>query len=217
MKNKTYIYCILDKSGSMERILDDSIGGFNNFLTGQKEVPSECDMSIRLFDNTTEELVKHKNLQEVEPLTRQTYRIGGSTALYDAIGLSIDELGEYLASLDESERPEKVLIVILTDGQENSSRKYTYSQIREMINHQTEVYNWDFIFLAANQDALVVAETLSISRGNALNFEANSMGTTSLYDSLSMTTANYRSKDLSKVSKMALFSEAGIDNTKKAE
>ncbi len=214
MKNKTYIYFILDKSGSMSSILTDTIGGFNSFLRQQREISGDCEMSVRLFDTTNHELTKNQPLALVDDLTMGNYVPMGGTALYDAIGSSIDELGKYLASLPEDERPEKVLVTILTDGGENSSKTYTYEQISSMIKHQTEVYNWDFIFLAANQDAMAVADSLSISKGNAMNFSPTKMGVTTLYDSFYSTVSNYRSADSKKLKRESLFSEAGIDNTK---
>lgn len=216
-QNKTYIYCVLDRSGSMSSIINDSIGGFNEFLTQQKQIPGECEVSINIFDDHQHLLINHKQINDVQPLTKEVYYPRGGTALYDAIGCSINSLGEYLSNLPEEERPEKVLFVILTDGEENQSKQFSGQQISNMISHQRDVYSWEFIFLAANQDALSVADTLSISKGNSMNFMASSMGTRSVYSSMSDSVSNYRSKAKKDVVLSALFNDAGIDNTKTAE
>lgn len=215
MKNKTYIYAVLDKSGSMSQILDDSIGGFNHFLNEQKALPNECEMSIKLFNQSCSTIVEHTDLQKVQPLTRETYSVDGMTALYDAIGSSIDELSAYLSKLNEEDRPNKVLIVILTDGQENSSKEYTSSKVSDMIKVQREGYNWEFIFLAANQDALSVADSINISKGNSLNFNFSASGANNAYASLSSVTRKYRSRSVDDMTLTNnLMDDAGIDNSK---
>jgi uncharacterized protein YegL len=200
---------ILDQSTSMGSIVDKTIEGFNGFLSEQKVQPGECEFSLRLFDSTTKEVVKNKPITEVDLLTKETYRPYGNTALYDAIGLSIDELGHHLSSLPEEERPNKVLVAILTDGEENSSTKYTAKKVSEMIKHQKDVYNWDFMFLASNQDALEVANNISIPKGNSMSFKSASLGNIGL-KKLSATLSSYRSNSF--VTRDEIFADAGMDN-----
>jgi uncharacterized protein YegL len=203
MKNLTEIVCVLDRSGSMASIIDDAIGGFNTFLKSQQEAPGEAVMSVVLFDNEYEMLYSGKPLAEIPPFNHETFVPRGSTALYDAIGKTIHEVGVRLASLQESERPNKVLFVILTDGQENASQQYSSAQINQMITQQRNVYSWEFIFLAANQDAFAVSESMGISQGNAMNFVASSAGTRSTYLKMSKAVAYYRS-----------FADENVDTSK---
>jgi uncharacterized protein YegL len=207
MKDLTEIVCVLDRSGSMEIIVDDAIGGFNAFLKTQKESPGQAVMSVVLFDNEYELLYSGKPLFDIPPFTKQTFVPRGSTALYDALGKTINEVGARLASLPEAERPNKVLFVILTDGQENASQHFSSKQINEMITHQRNVYSWEFLFLAANQDAFTVSEHLGISRGNALNFESNSKSTYNMYKMMSKATSNYRSMDRDSIDTTKLFAD----------
>lgn len=205
MKNLTEIVCVLDRSGSMASIVDDAIGGFNTFLKSQQETPGEAVMSVVLFDNEYEMLFSGKPLTTIPPFNHETFVPRGSTALYDAIGRTIHDVGVRLAGLPESERPNKVLFVILTDGQENASQKYSSAEINQMITRQRHVYSWEFIFLAANQDAFAVSESMGISRGNALNFSATSAGTLKMYKQMNKATSNYRSMDRDSAKKSNLF------------
>ncbi|WP_197901709.1 vWA domain-containing protein [Rhodocytophaga rosea] len=207
MKNLTEIVCVLDRSGSMASIVDDAIGGFNTFLKSQQETPGEAIMSVVLFDNEYEMLYSGKPLSSIPPFNRDTFVPRGSTALYDAIGRTIHDVGVRLASLQESERPNKVLFVILTDGQENASQKYSSAQIQQMITEQRNVYSWEFIFLAANQDAFAVSESMGISKGNALNFAATPAGTQVMYEKMSKATSKYRSANFDKAMRDRLLDD----------
>jgi uncharacterized protein YegL len=193
MKNLTEIVCVLDRSGSMASIVDDAIGGFNTFLKSQQQIPGEALMSVVLFDHEYQLLYSGKPLADVPYFNRDTFVPRGSTALYDALGKTIHEIGVRLANLPESERPNKVLFVILTDGHENASEQYSSVQIHQMITHQRDVYRWEFIFLAANQDAFAVSESMGISKGNAMNFAATSESTGLMYKRMSKAVAYYRS------------------------
>lgn len=192
-QNLTYIRGVIDKSGSMSNIHKESIQGLNAFIEEQKKQPGEANFGLMIFDTTYKNIIENKNLKDVELLTETSYMPSGMTALLDAIGKTIDELGIELSKLDESERPEKVLIIILTDGDENSSKEYSKTQIFDKIKHQKEVYNWEFIFLAANQDAIATAANFGIGANAALNFASNAVGTKSVYDSMSAATSLYRS------------------------
>lgn len=192
MKNYVNIICILDRSGSMSSIIKDSIGGFNTFLEEQKRVKGKAKMSILLFDTEFIKLVDNKNIKEVEPLTDKTYVPRGGTSLYDAIGTTLNEEIDKLSNLPLEKRPTKTLCVILTDGEENSSRKFSGSRIKEMIAEMREDFKWEFIFLAANQDAMLAADTIGVSRGNTLNFTASGNGVKTAYVNISNATKHYR-------------------------
>lgn len=170
----TEIICVIDKSGSMDSIKSDAIGAFNSFLKAQKELPGEAKLTLTLFDTDYQIRLNGVDIQSVPDLTPQTFMCGGCTALLDAAGRTIDKVGERLDKTPESERPEKVIMVILTDGQENSSKEYTHEKLMAKINHQRDVYHWEFIFLAANQDAIQAGQSIGIH--NNVNYAATGKG-----------------------------------------
>jgi uncharacterized protein YegL len=207
MKDLTEIVCVLDRSGSMMDIVDDAIGGFNAFLKTQKELPGQAVMSVVLFNHEYELLHRGKPLGDIPPLTNQTFVPRGSTALYDAVGKTIHGVGVRLAGMAAAERPNKVLFVILTDGHENASHTFSSQQINEMITHQRNVYSWEFLFLAANQDAFTVSEGLGISRGNAMNFQSTSEDTHRMYKKMSNAITYYRSIEIDSTNTGNLFAD----------
>ena len=172
----TEIAYVLDRSGSMQSLASDAIGGFNAFISNQKQVEGRANFTLVLFDH--EYLVVHKNvdIQAVPELDTRTYVPRGQTALLDAVGRTIDDLGAHLASLPEAQRPAKVIVAIFTDGLENASSVYTTDRLATSIKHQQEKYNWEFLFLAANQDAIATAATISIPAAQAMNFAASPTG-----------------------------------------
>jgi uncharacterized protein YegL len=172
----TYIAYILDRSGSMQPLAGDAIGGFNAFLSSQQAQPGRAHFTLVLFDHEYLVPVTHMDIAQVSPLDSQSYVPRGQTALLDAIGRTIDEVGQQLAATPEEQRPSKVIVAIFTDGLENASRRYTHAQISAMIRRQQEVYSWEFLFLAANQDAVASAAKLSIPAANAMNFAATPTG-----------------------------------------
>jgi hypothetical protein len=172
--NKTSINVILDKSGSMEIVRMDTIGGYNTFIEAQKSLHGECEVSLIQFNHGVEVTYKSVNVKNLSKgLLPEQYNPNGGTALLDAIGNTIIRKGAELSALPESSRPGKVMFVIITDGQENTSRKFTFSQIKEMIEHQTSVYSWDFTFLGANIDTFNVASNLGISSNKSLSFSTS--------------------------------------------
>lgn len=175
-ENLAEIVCVVDRSGSMAGIREDAVGGFNAFLESQKKHPGEARLTLVLFDHEYGLLHEGVDMQNVPPLDGDTYVPRGMTALLDAIGRTVDDVGKRLAATPESERPAKVIVSILTDGLENASRDYGNLRVAAMIEHQREKYNWEFIFLAANQDAFATAERLSIRREDAIPYEASSEG-----------------------------------------
>jgi len=192
MKNATDITVILDRSGSMANIVADMEGGFDSFITEQKKQNvDDVTVSLFQFDDNYQPVYEGVALRNVPKMRLIP---GGSTALYDAIGRTIVATGARFRNLPESERPNKVVVLIITDGGENASREYRDpSRIRDMIKHQTDVYNWTFVFLGANQDAVFTAQTIGISANNSLTYASNSRGTKSAFDMLNLKTSSYRS------------------------
>ena len=190
--NLSEIICIIDRSGSMESIQDDAIGGFNSFIKEQKKGPGDANVTIVLFDDHYDVMASGIPLEKVVPLNNTTFVPRGSTALYDAIGKSIDDVGARLAATPESERPGAVVMAILTDGQENASRVYSRERIAAMIKHQREVYSWEFVFLAANQDAVASARAISIDAADAVAFAPSAAGTQVAFSEMSDRTMSKR-------------------------
>jgi len=182
----TEIICIFDRSGSMSGIRSDAIGGFNTFLAEQQKIPGEARLTLVLFNHEYQRTLNAAPLSEVQPLTEATYVPDGMTALLDAVGRTIDDVGKRLADTPEAERPGAVLICILTDGLENRSSDYSREKVREMIEHQQEKYGWTFVFLAANQDAFEEAGKLGIRKEDAINYDATAEGVREAYDVMSV-------------------------------
>ena len=191
-KNFTEIVFILDRSGSMAGLVDDTIGGFNAMLEQQKREPGEACISTVLFDNLTEVIHDRADLKCVAPLTRKEYWVRGSTALLDAVGRAIHHIGNVHKYAREEDRPERTLFVITTDGMENASREYTYGRVREMIERQKERFGWEFLFLGANIDAAKEAARFGITEDHAANYNADAMGTSVMYEVVSEQVCNLR-------------------------
>lgn len=191
--NHTEIACIIDRSGSMASIKDDAIGGFNTFLEEQKKLNGTASMTLVLFDDQYEMIYDNIDLEKVENLTDKTFQPRGYTALLDAIGKTINNLEERL-SKQEFEFPPKVIICILTDGAENRSKEFNNEQIKELIENKRK-QRWEFIFLAANQDAFSTAARYGISQNMTMNFAADAIGTRSAYTTMSTMVSQYRNED----------------------
>jgi len=175
--NKTSITVILDKSGSMDIVRDDTVGGYNTFIEAQKKLPGDCEITLIQFNQDTEFTYKSKPIQELkEGLNRDSYMPSGYTGLFDAIGKAINEKGAELSALKEEERPGKVMFVIITDGQENASKEFNQDKIREMIDHQKSTYSWDFTFLGANIDTNAASSAIGIDQSKSLSFSTTSKG-----------------------------------------
>lgn len=170
----TEIAFILDRSGSMESMIEPAISGFNRLLREQQQVPGSARFTLVLFDDQYETPVQSLPIAEVVELDTTTYVPRGSTALLDAIGRSIDELGTNLAALPEAERPGQVIVAILTGGMENASTRFTWQEISARIRHQTDAYQWKFLFLGANQDAIATAGRMNIYAEDSSNFAMDS-------------------------------------------
>ena len=175
-KDLTDITFLLDRSGSMSSHLKAAIDGFNGFLREQKDTPGNARFTLILFNDGYEVTCPAVPIREVVDLDQSAFVPGGSTALLDAIGRTIGELGARLASMPEHDRPGQVIVAILTDGEENSSLQFTLADISSRIAHQRDVYNWQFFFLAADQDAIATAAAMNIGHHAAMRFNANDEG-----------------------------------------
>lgn len=176
-KDLTELVFILDRSGSMSGLESDTIGGYNAMLEKQKKEPGEAVITTVLFDDRYELLHDRINLKGIAPITDNEYFVRGSTALLDAVGRTINKIGNAQKHTSEDERAEHVMFVITTDGMENASREFSYEKVRQMIEHQKSKYGWEFIFLGANIDAVATAERFGIDKDRAANYNADSEGT----------------------------------------
>jgi hypothetical protein len=193
-KGFTYISVILDRSSSMTGVRDSMISGFNEFLSEQKKHPGEAVLTLTQFSTppiTT--TYANRPLKDVPELTRATYEPAGMTALLDAVGSTIDGIGKHLAALPEAERPENVIVLIITDGMENSSREYKKAEVAKKIEHQTKKYGWTFVYIGANQDAYGEAAGLNIPVMNVQNYVGDQAGTSGMMRGMSNNLGTYRS------------------------
>lgn len=166
-ENLTELVFVLDKSGSMAGLENDTVGGFNTLLQKQKVLDGEANVTTVLFNTTDTMLYFRKNIQFVTEMTTEDFVVGGGTALLDSFGNMIDLIGKALSDTKEEDRPSKVIFVIMTDGEENSSQKYSVSQIKQMVERQRQQYSWEFVFLGANIDAISTAESYGMNAQHA--------------------------------------------------
>ncbi len=172
----TEIAFILDRSGSMQSQLEPAISGFNSFLREQQETPGEARFTLVLFDDRYEVPCKAIPIAEVVELDTTTFVPRGSTALLDAIGRTVNELGARLAAMPEKSRPGQVIVAILTDGHENASHDFSLRKVSDLIAQQRDVYKWQFFFLGADQDAIATAATMNIDADSSMRFSASAQG-----------------------------------------
>ena len=184
-KGLTELVMILDRSGSMRGLEEDTIGGFNSMIEKQKKEDGEAYVSVVLFDDRTEVIYDRTDLRKVEPMTDRQYYVRGCTALLDAVGSTIRHIGNVHKYARPEDVPEKTIFIITTDGMENSSRHYGYDEVRRMIERQKECYNWEFMFLGANIDAVKEAGRFGINPSRAVRYEHDSVGTSLNYDVVS--------------------------------
>lgn len=190
--NATELVFILDRSGSMAGLEKDTIGGFNAMLKKQKEVEGECRITTVLFDSQINILHDRLDIQAIGSLTEKDYQVGGSTALLDAIGSTINKIGNVQKHSSHEHRASKVLFVIITDGEENSSREFPSERVKKMIEHQMKKYNWEFIFLGANIDAVETSKMYGIRPDRTQNYHADAKGVNLNFDVMSKTVASFR-------------------------
>ena len=191
-KGLTELVFILDKSGSMGGLETDTIGGYNSMLKQQKAVEGECHITTVLFDNNYELLHDRIDIKAVSPITGKEYQVGGSTALLDAIGRTIHKIGNAQKHTADDYRAEKVMFVIITDGEENSSREYSAEKVKAQIERQKTKYGWEFIFLGANINAVQTAGRFGIAPDRAVDYLADSEGTELNFKVMSAAVAAFR-------------------------
>jgi hypothetical protein len=225
-KGYTHIVVVLDSSGSMASIFDDTVSGFNHFLKTQKEAEGEATMTLAEFaqpsfnmrhgivgsvwdpnvliggvlndgkksvDPEINVKFDFQDIKNVAQLSKKNYTPNGGTPLLDTIAATINRTGKSLAALPESLRPEKVLVVIITDGEENASRVYNHQKVMEMIQHQTIVYKWEFMYLGANQDAIQAGAAFGMSAARSMSYGTSKEAIGSTYDVLASKTMAFRS------------------------
>ncbi|WP_210364196.1 vWA domain-containing protein [Bacillus sp. REN3] len=192
-KNLTEIIFLLDRSGSMAGLESDTVGGFNSFVKKQCELDGQTVLTTVLFDDRYEVLWNGIDAKDAL-LTQDEYFVRGTTALLDAIGKSILDVGWRLSKTVEEQRPGKVIFVITTDGMENASREFTYRKVKELITHQQEKYSWEFIFMGANIDAAKEADSIGIDAKHAYTFEASHEGVEKMYEMVTETISEKRMK-----------------------
>ena len=184
-KGLTEIVFILDRSGSMGGLENDTIGGYDSMIEKQKNEEGEAIISTVLFDHESEILHDRVPLAKIEPITEKEYFVRGSTALLDAVGGAIHHIGNIHKYARDEDVPEKTLFIITTDGMENCSREYSYNKVKKMVERQKEKYHWEFIFLGANIDAVNVANQFGVDKSRAVRFECDGAGTALNYQVMS--------------------------------
>lgn len=190
--NATELVFILDRSGSMAGLEADTVGGFNAMIEKQKQLDGKVYVSTVLFSNCSTVLHDRCDLHDVAPMTEREYQVGGSTALLDAIGGAIHHIGNVHKYARPEDVPAHTMFIITTDGMENASKQYNSEQVKKMIRHQEEQSGWEFLFVAANIDAVETARTIGIRSERAAGYSSDPRGTEKLYRTVNDTVAYYR-------------------------
>lgn len=188
-KNLTEIAVVLDRSGSMASIRADMEGGFKRFIEEQRAVPGRCLVSLYQFDTVYDVVFEERDAREVHGMTLDPR---GGTALLDAVGRSVTNIGQRLARKAESQRPGAVIVMIITDGQENASTEWKKERVREIVERQQRDYNWKFLFLGADLNAFADAQSLGVNIW--AQYTPNAMGTAKLYEHTSRSIGEYRNQ-----------------------
>ncbi|SFF87642.1 von Willebrand factor type A domain-containing protein [Halopelagius inordinatus] len=188
----TQITFVLDSSGSMNSIADDTRGGFNAFLDDQRGEAGTATVTLYDFNTTVDRVYEGYPVTDAPELDDENYKPGGQTALYDAIARAVDETAKNISGIDPVERPDKVIIVVLTDGKENASET-PQEAVRGRVEHRQEADDWEFLFIGANQDAVLTAERMGIERERSLTMAHDGEGTRDAYRSTSETISEARS------------------------
>lgn len=191
MKDATHIAVLLDRSGSMGSVKDETIGGYNGFIKEQKEAGDNATLSLVQFDSGgIDALQEFTPIRAVPDLTGDTYQPRGMTPLLDALGKTIESTGKSLEAIPEASRPDKVVFVVITDGQENASHHFSKAKIKEMIEHQSNIYNWNFVYLGANQDSFAEAGAMGMQADVVADFAQDNAGLAMAFASSNV--ADYR-------------------------
>ena len=191
-KNLTELVFILDRSGSMSGLESDTIGGFNSMIEKQRKQDGECIVSTVLFDDECQVIHDRVSLENIKPMTEDDYYVQGCTALIDAIGGAIHHIGNVHKYARPEDVPENTIFIITTDGQENSSHRYSSSRVKHMIERQKAKFGWEFLFIGANIDAVETAKRYGIEQDRAVNYHADPQGTSIVYESVSKAVCNVR-------------------------
>ena len=188
----TEMVFIIDRSGSMAGMEEDTVGGFNSMIEKQKKLDGKCYVSTVLFSNSSSVLHDRVDIQTVQPMTEREYNVGGGTALLDAIGGAIHHIGNIHKYARNEDVPEHTIFVITTDGMENASHEYDSTRVKNMIRRQEERYGWEFLFVAANIDAVETARHIGIRRERAANYRQTKEGTQNLYEAVEVAMCSMR-------------------------
>jgi uncharacterized protein YegL len=196
MKNLTEIVVIIDKSGSMSPLKSKTIEGFNEFLFEQKKIKDKTNFSLILFSSPDKEdiIFDSVDINEVSELTNDIYHTVGTTALYDCLGKTIKSVNKKIKKSEN--KPNKVLFVIITDGEENSSRYYTKNEILKLIKKKEDKKDWSFLYLGANQDSFIEGGKIGISKNRIMDFDFNDTGVLNAYSKISNYTSSFRSSSI---------------------
>ena len=191
--NLTELFIILDRSGSMEPLTADTIGGYNSLIEQQRKPEGEMRVTTVLFDDQYDLLYDTVDINEIPPLTEDTYFARGLTALLDAVGKTIDAAGLRYSRMLESDRPSKVIFAITTDGMENASREYTLERVKNLIEQKKEKYGWEFLFFGANIDAFGAARSMGIPARQTMQFSHDAAGVEACFQHMSCSISEMRS------------------------
>lgn len=191
-KGLTEVVFIIDRSGSMQGLEKDTIGGYNSMLAKQRKEEGEALISTVLFDNVSEVIHDRVPIDKIKDITDREYYVRGCTALLDAVGGAIHHIGNIHKYARDEDRPEHTLFIITTDGMENASCRYSYEDIHRMIKRQKEKYNWDFLFLGANIDSEKMGKRIGIDRDFTVDYRCDSIGTQMNYEAMSATISDVR-------------------------
>ncbi len=195
MKNNiTELVFILDRSGSMSGLEGDTIGGFNSLIDKQRKQEGECYVSTVLFDNVSEVLHDRVKLSEIPRMTEDDYTVRGCTALIDAIGGAIRHIANIHKYTRPEDVPEHTMFVIMTDGMENASRRYSSGEVKKMIEREKEEYGWEFLFIGANIDSVETAGRFGIGADRSVNYHADHEGTAVVFETVAETVCGFREK-----------------------
>lgn len=205
--NLTEVVFILDKSGSMEELTSDTIGGFNSMLEAQKKEDGQCLITTVLFNQARDKIHDRVDVKDVPRMTAQEYQAAGTTALLDAMGETIQEVSAQIEALPASERPGKVMFTIITDGLENSSKTFRDpAQVKELIETYKK-QGWEFMFLGANIDAVSTASSFGIDASHSADYVPDAAGAALNFSAVSHTVTSFRGT--------GVFSETGLNEIRK--
>lgn len=188
--NLTEIVVIMDRSGSMHNIQGAMEEGFAHFMAEQRKIPDPCNVTFYRFNSNVDKVFEERPLQQVEAMLLEPT---GGTALLDAMGTAIVNVGARLAAKPEDQRPGKIVVVVITDGQENASTEYTQTRVADLVKQQSETYNWQFAFLGANIDSFSVANAMNIGASATMDYAANASGVRGMIADVGGAVSNYRS------------------------